>query len=307
MTQTPDGGYAVVGVTGGTNQDSAPRGLILRYDADDVAAPQEVRWVRSIGGSLDTSDLFFDELNAVTADADGLHVAGKTGLSTDAAAWVARVAERGDKPDLVWSTYQDGVDEERIVSLSDMGDGLLLGGDSQSFPAAAFANSLWLTRLPYSGYVAWNDVSNATAEYTALKIDEPPSYPTFVAELNETGQENTTTLEVPNDFQFTFGQAPDFVLATLPIVPEELVRAPLPFVDSDADGVSDLIDNCTLDANPDQRDSNDDGYGNVCDADLNDDNIVNVVDLGILRSVFFTTDEDADFNGDGVVNVVDLG
>ncbi|MEO1574903.1 MAG: hypothetical protein AAFU65_08075, partial [Pseudomonadota bacterium] len=121
VTQTPDGGYAVVGVTGGTNQDSAPRGLILRYDADDVAAPQEVRWVRSIGGSLDTSDLFFDELNAVTADADGLHVAGKTGLSTDAAAWVARVAERGDKPDLVWSTYHDGVDEERIVSLSDMG------------------------------------------------------------------------------------------------------------------------------------------------------------------------------------------
>ena len=31
------------------------------------------------------------------------------------------------------------------------------------------------------------------------------------------------------------------------------------------------------------------------------------IDLGLLRSVFFTPDADADFNGDGIVNVVDLG
>ncbi len=77
--------------------------------------------------------------------------------------------------------------------------------------------------------------------------------------------------------------------------------------DTDGDGVLDAGDNCTLAANADQRDSNGDGFGNLCDADLNNDNIVNVVDLGLLRSVFFTADADADFNGDGVVNVVDLG
>ncbi|MFK7886712.1 MAG: ExeM/NucH family extracellular endonuclease [Gammaproteobacteria bacterium] len=77
--------------------------------------------------------------------------------------------------------------------------------------------------------------------------------------------------------------------------------------DTDGDGVADSIDNCTIVANPDQRDTDGDGHGNICDADLNNDCIVNVVDLGILRTVFFTTDEDADFNGDGIVNVVDLG
>ncbi|MEO1574431.1 MAG: hypothetical protein AAFU65_05670, partial [Pseudomonadota bacterium] len=41
--------------------------------------------------------------------------------------------------------------------------------------------------------------------------------------------------------------------------------------------------------------------------DLNNDGIVNVIDLGILRTVFFSNDPDADFNGDGVVNFVDLG
>ena len=78
-------------------------------------------------------------------------------------------------------------------------------------------------------------------------------------------------------------------------------------IDTDADGVVDTLDNCTLVANLDQRDSNGDGYGNVCDADLNNDGVINVIDLGILKSVFFSADADADFNGDGQVNVVDLG
>ncbi|MFK8014262.1 MAG: hypothetical protein AB8G17_02315 [Gammaproteobacteria bacterium] len=78
-------------------------------------------------------------------------------------------------------------------------------------------------------------------------------------------------------------------------------------IDSDGDGVDDSVDNCSAVANADQVDSNGDGFGNLCDADLNDDLIVNVSDLGLFRAVFFTADADADFNVDGVVNVVDLG
>ncbi|MEO1575878.1 MAG: thrombospondin type 3 repeat-containing protein, partial [Pseudomonadota bacterium] len=78
-------------------------------------------------------------------------------------------------------------------------------------------------------------------------------------------------------------------------------------VDGDADGVIDLADNCATTANADQRDTDGDGFGNRCDPDLNNDGVINVVDLGLLRAVFFSADPDADFNGDGVVNVVDLG
>ncbi|MFK8017401.1 MAG: YCF48-related protein [Gammaproteobacteria bacterium] len=77
--------------------------------------------------------------------------------------------------------------------------------------------------------------------------------------------------------------------------------------DVDGDGQLDTQDNCLFIANPDQRDSNGDGFGNRCDGDLNNDGLTNVLDLGLLRSVFFTSDADADINGDGTVNVQDLG
>lgn len=78
-------------------------------------------------------------------------------------------------------------------------------------------------------------------------------------------------------------------------------------IDSDNDDVGDDVDNCTLVANAGQVDANADGFGNACDADLSNDCIVNVVDLGLLRNAFFSSDAEADLNSDGVVNVVDLG
>ena len=77
--------------------------------------------------------------------------------------------------------------------------------------------------------------------------------------------------------------------------------------DTDGDGVKDYADNCTLVANADQRDTNADGFGNICDPDLSNDCIVNFVDVGAMKSVFFGSDPDADLTGNGAVNFEDLG
>jgi hypothetical protein len=83
--------------------------------------------------------------------------------------------------------------------------------------------------------------------------------------------------------------------------------------DTDKDGVPDYVDNCSLVPNPDQLDSDADGYGNACDGDLNGDRLVNSQDLGLFKRAFdpATGDGDlkaaADFNGDGKVNSLDLG
>src|SRR6185295_5405277 len=79
-------------------------------------------------------------------------------------------------------------------------------------------------------------------------------------------------------------------------------------IDRDGDGLLDPFDNCERVDNPDQRDTDHDGFGNVCDADFDQSCNTDFVDLGAMKGVFFATgDLDEDMNGDGVVNFADLG
>lgn len=77
------------------------------------------------------------------------------------------------------------------------------------------------------------------------------------------------------------------------------------FPDADMDTVPDNIDNCTNVINPDQRDTNKDGFGNMCDADLNNDGRTDLKDKEIMKKAFTVYNPDADLNGDGVVNSKD--
>ena len=77
-------------------------------------------------------------------------------------------------------------------------------------------------------------------------------------------------------------------------------------VDADEDDVENRFDNCTQVANPDQRDTDGDGYGNLCDADFDNNDFVGLFDLVAFRQAYFTTEEDIDLNGDGIVNLEDL-
>ncbi len=74
----------------------------------------------------------------------------------------------------------------------------------------------------------------------------------------------------------------------------------------DSDGVGDACDNCQMIANANQRDTNADGFGNVCDADFNGDGVVNLSDFSAFRASFGKAEHDADINGDGTVNLSDF-
>ncbi len=80
----------------------------------------------------------------------------------------------------------------------------------------------------------------------------------------------------------------------------------LPADDDDLDGISNVNDNCSSVANVDQRDTNSDGFGNLCDADLDNNGMVDFLDLLEMKIVFFGDDADADLDGDGVVDFTDL-
>ncbi len=82
--------------------------------------------------------------------------------------------------------------------------------------------------------------------------------------------------------------------------------------DSDGDGIPDNLDNCRLTPNPDQEDTNGDGYGNICDCDLDNDDAVGPADFGLFRSAWGSApadlnwDADADFDVNGAVGPSDF-
>jgi uncharacterized repeat protein (TIGR03806 family) len=79
--------------------------------------------------------------------------------------------------------------------------------------------------------------------------------------------------------------------------------------DVDGDGVDDTIDNCRNTANANQRDTDDDGYGSVCDPDFNNDGAVNINDWNRLKARLNVTpvvDVATDLDGNGAVNINDL-
>lgn len=89
-------------------------------------------------------------------------------------------------------------------------------------------------------------------------------------------------------------------------------------VDTDGDGIPDIIDNCPLVANPDQSDIDFDRLGDVCDPDADGDGIPNSEDFILaddgetVISTALDTDndgvpnvDDEDSDGDGIPDIMD--
>jgi len=85
--------------------------------------------------------------------------------------------------------------------------------------------------------------------------------------------------------------------------------------DYDFDGAGDTCDNCQYAQNGpvltdaggnSQLDTDGDGFGNICDPDLNNDGVVNFGDFVRFRAGWLGVEPDLDFNGDGVTNFGDL-
>jgi hypothetical protein len=80
--------------------------------------------------------------------------------------------------------------------------------------------------------------------------------------------------------------------------------------DTDSDGILDSSDNCTLAYNPQQVDSDVDGYGNRCDGDLDGNKFVSAADVVLFRAQLGKPSvapvfNPADFDANGWVNAFD--
>jgi len=77
-------------------------------------------------------------------------------------------------------------------------------------------------------------------------------------------------------------------------------------VDSDTDGVPDSLDNAYLTADAGQFDTDFDMYGNICDGDFDNNNIIDLEDFNYFKSKWGTTDVDANMDSSGYVDSDDF-
>jgi hypothetical protein len=145
-----------------------------------------------------------------------------------------------------------------------------------------------------------NDVTLSAGGATANLLDTAPqggplgdgSAVYFLGVIDEQATFSTATLSTAGNGEFLFNT-------------DDIVTAQAP--DDDADGVPNAGDNCTLVANTDQRDTDGDDYGNICDPDFNQNGIVDPVDFSVLKSRFGQPGfPDQDLNGNGIVDPSDF-
>ena len=91
-------------------------------------------------------------------------------------------------------------------------------------------------------------------------------------------------------------------------IPLSVAAGPQPHDDNDT--IPSFLDNCIFVTNESQCDTDQDGYGNACDADTNNDYVVGIVDFTTFVSEFQSSGPPgsivSDFTCDGFVGVPDF-
>ena len=151
----------------------------------------------------------------------------------------------------------------------------------------------WDWQAPISGTVSWDTAGSAFD--TLLAAYTGSSIPTLVSVAENDNDTGFTTSKIT--FNVTSGTTYAIVVDGNDAA-SGTIRINWEYPDSDSDTVIDALDNCPNDANTDQSDVDGDMLGDVCDADADDDGLLNT-DETIYATDPLVSDTDGDTLPDG--------
>jgi len=251
------------------------------YDYEDISYCSEAdQFLPAIAVDETTGKIAIAWLDTCNDCGDGCGI-DSTGVANDEVEVFARVGEsQAPNGDVAWGSIiqvSGGGSWEGWAQGGSDGMGMNKYGQKIGDVDRDYGEYLGLAFHDGSFYVAWPDNSNSTG-------DNPP--------LDSDYDMDNGVLDVEFDIY--------------------VARISL---DTDDDGVPDYRDNCVLRRNGEseapnnQCDTDQDGYGNACDADTNDDNAIGIPDFGTFTATFGLTGSElaADTNCDGGVGIPDFG
>ena len=196
------------------------------------------------------------------------------------------------------------------IAVGSMFDGFLSADDAASDPNSTFGAADVTNYLFVAGDAAVGP-GDSTVGSASLMTDADAELASGVIVFNGTvdGPLGPVDLELTADLtNGTFAGVTSFlglgqiVFGTLQTM-----------LEPDGDDVGTIVDNCPNTSNASQCDSDADGFGNHCDADLDNDAFAGFPDLGIFRDQFGSPSDPPLFNiadfdcSGGVVGFPDLG
>lgn len=198
--------------------------------------------------------------------------------------WVTRVLIHPDNDDVAYISYsgfRDADDTPYVFKTENFGDTWTnISADLPSAPVNALdfdATGRLIAAGDAGVFVRQNDGSWDTYGSNL------PMVP--VTDIRLSGDQSTL-------FAATFGRG---------VYAMDLVAT-----DSDNDGVLSSADNCLEVANADQVDTDGDNFGNACDADFDQNCVINFLDISLWSNNFLGSDPLFDLNNDGAINFIDL-
>lgn len=165
-------------------------------------------------------------------------------------------------------------------------------------------NSFQLTILDHKGRVMFGPSGEGVSPASGITRDE-------IFELEADPSELITPLafEYDDGGSSTFA-APDKFNGDTVTQDFSNLRGGTPILDADQDGIPDCLDNCRNVFNPWQSNAGGDGFGNSCDPDFDNSNLVDAADEAALTAhlgeAVDATNDEFDLNDDDVIDAGDL-